>query len=239
MAIPAADALRLPGARAGEPPGAGVVLHEMRRSPVRVGVAVTCIVGLATPDGVWMGADSFGSDGSQEIAYRSPKLIVAGELVLGFTESYRAGDLLRYSLRRLPERGRFDDPHEYMVTVVVELVRTVFKDGGYNKADGGRDTAATLLAACGGRLFLVGSDYCVLEPKSGFTAIGSGYLAAQGSLHTSDMLLWEPERRVRAALEAAAGLCAGVGPPFHVMQASPAAWWESPTPPAAVWDRCA
>lgn len=176
---------------------------------------MTCIVGLRTDEGVWVGGDSAGLAGWSRTIRADAKVFALEERMLfGFTDSFRMGQLLRYELA-LPRRHPGDDLMEYMVVDFIAAVRTCLKDGGYARDKSGEEAGGTFIVATEGRIFRVDSDYQVGEPVAPYTAVGCGYDLALGALHaTRDISGLTPEDRVRMALEAAAEHSAGVAPPF-------------------------
>jgi len=57
----------------------------------------------------------------------------------------------------------------------------------------------------------------VLEPESGYCAVGCGEDLALGSLYTTESLNWTPDDRVKIALEAAEKFSSMVQRPFHIL----------------------
>jgi hypothetical protein len=175
---------------------------------------VTCIVGVIANARVWMGADSASGDTGQWhlTTARFPKLFTRDSLLIGYTSSWRMGQLLRWRLA-IPPRPEGMDTHEWMATDFIDAVRECFKSGGIAKKENEVETGGTFLVACSGRLFTVGSDYQVDEPDDDMAAVGCGYSFALGAMHATTTL--EPEPRLRAALEAAAYYSAYVRGPFR------------------------
>jgi ATP-dependent protease HslVU (ClpYQ) peptidase subunit len=172
---------------------------------------VTCIVGLEDGDRVWMGADSLSADGYTKTIRRDPKIFTRGPYLIGFSGSYRVGQLLRWSINDTgPQPG--DDLAEFMVTSFVEDVRLVLKDGGITLR-GGEMPGTFLIGICG-RLFAVDVDFQVGEPACGYDAVGSGSDVAIGAMHVTVDL--EPRQRIKTALQAAAAHNAGVQGPFVI-----------------------
>ncbi|XVV11230.1 hypothetical protein ACQP2X_41330 [Actinoplanes sp. CA-131856] len=59
---------------------------------------MTCIVGITDGTTVTIGGDSAGSDGWHVAVRSDSKVFQVGPYLMGFTTSYRMGQLLRYSL---------------------------------------------------------------------------------------------------------------------------------------------
>lgn len=166
---------------------------------------MTCIVGLETEHGVLLGADSAASNNDGISIRNDTKLFRSGPFTIGFTTSYRMGQLLRYSLNvGAPDTWDVD---RFMATTFVNAVRQTLEDGGV-------ETGGTFLVGIAGRLYGIFDDFQISHAAAGFESVGSGGAYALGSLHTSAGLDWDPRQRVIAALEAAAALDPFVAPPF-------------------------
>ncbi|GAA3604541.1 MULTISPECIES: hypothetical protein [Kineosporia] len=179
---------------------------------------MTCIVGITDGHTVTIGGDSAGSDGWHVAVRSDTKVFQVGPYIMGFTTSYRMGQLLRYSL----EIGEPDtwDVDRFMATTFIDAVRQCLTDGGYAKAEDGREEGGDFLVGIHGRLYVIGSDYQVGHTMAGYSAVGSGYLVALGSLHSTATSLIDSRQRTVMALEAAVELTDGVRPPFTVLQAT-------------------
>ena len=178
---------------------------------------MTCIVGMIDGDDVLIGADSCGGDVKQYVAlHRSDsKVFRRGPFLMGFTSSFRMGQLLRYNLQ-VPNHPKGMGTHRYMSTCFIDAVRNCLKDGGFAGKKDEVESGGTFLVAYRGKLFSVYSDYQVGEDADGYAAVGCGFAFALGAIHATK---GEPaEKRVRKALKAAAKFSAYVMPPFHVLR---------------------
>lgn len=186
---------------------------------------MTAIVGLVDSDGsVWLGGDSAASTSHSVWVRNDSKVFIQGELILGFTGSYRARDILQYQMS-MTQPGQVDNLDRFLRTTFVEEVRSAFSKSGYMSRDDGKDfQASRLLVGVRGRLFMVDSDFHVGEMETPFAAIGSGYSEAQGSLY-STRAMTDPRKRLEEALAASSYYNPGVRPPFHFVRTMP---WPSP-----------
>jgi hypothetical protein len=177
---------------------------------------MTCIVGIVDGRTVTIGGDSAGSDGWHVAVRSDAKVFQLGPYLMGFTTSYRMGQLLRYSL----DVGEPDtwDVDRFMVTTFIEAVRECLSAGGYAKNDNGQEQGGQFLVGIHGRLYVVGDDYQIGHTIAGYAAIGSGYLVALGSLHSTARSPASSHQRAIMALDAAADLVEGVRPPFTIVQ---------------------
>jgi ATP-dependent protease HslVU (ClpYQ) peptidase subunit len=181
---------------------------------------VTCIVGIEYADGVLIGGDSAGVGGWSQRIRADEKVFRNGELVFGFTSSFRMGQLLRYKLHP-PSFVEDQDIDTYMATSFVDAVRQCLKDGGYARVRDGQESGGIFLVGVRGRLYQVESDFQVGRSVEGYEAIGCGDDLAMGALYaTKDFTDWTPTQRATVALEAAAHFSAGVSGPFNFVEAS-------------------
>lgn len=158
-----------------------------------------------------MGADSAGVSGLDLQIRRDPKLFRVGAFLIGFTSSFRMGQLLGFRLEPL-KRDADEDVFRYMATSFVDAVRTCLKAGGYAETVNGRESAGSFLVGHAGRIFHVHDDFQVAESVRGYDACGSGAAYALGALRST--VGWAPDDRVRNALESAEAFSAGVRAPF-------------------------
>lgn len=174
---------------------------------------MTCIVGIEHFPFVTIGGDSAGVEGSRITSRSDPKVFEVGPYLIGFTDSFRMGQVLRYRLT-VPEQSPKVDDFEHLVTVFVEAVRECFKDAGIARDDDGEESGGTFLVGYRGRLYCVDSDYQIGRSSIGYDAIGCGAEFALGSLASTS---GSPVRRVRRSLKAAELHSSGVCGPFTVL----------------------
>ena len=90
---------------------------------------MTCIVGLVHEGVVYIGGDSAGVAGLSLTVRADEKVFRNSDFLMGFTTSFRMGQLLRYSLKP-PRRHPDDDIHQYMV--VGQRVLNYGRFGGWS-----------------------------------------------------------------------------------------------------------
>lgn len=179
---------------------------------------MTCVVGVRTMQGVYIGGDSASTnDSGLQTILATSKVFYIGEesnrMLLGCTTSCRMMQLLHYELQ-LPAYEAGMDVEAYMVTRFVNAVRTCLKDGGFAQKEDEKESGGNFLIGYRGRLFEVQDDYQVSEPTNGYEAVGSGAKFALGSLYATPQLL--PEERIERALQAATYHNAYVRPPYII-----------------------
>lgn len=172
-----------------------------------------------------MGADSAGvSDYS--ITYRQdPKIYKVDNMLIGFTSSFRMGQLLGYKLI-LPKyiEEEYTSVNEYMCTSFIDTVRNCLKDGGYSSKLNDTESGGTFIVALMNKIFTVYSDYQVAEDIDKYSAVGCGADLALGSLYTTENIFNDDSlypsdisfKRIELALEAASRFSTGVSKPFNI-----------------------
>lgn len=175
---------------------------------------MTCIVGLVHDGKVYLGGDSAGVDGLHLVTRRDPKVFQVDDFTIGFTTSFRMGQLLAHSFKP-PKRHADDDVFAFMVTKFVDALRDCLKSGGYARKDAEVESGGTFLVGYQGRLFEICDDYQVGENIAGYAACGCGRALALGALFATDGQ--EPRDRIATALSAAEAFSAGVRGPFNTV----------------------
>lgn len=165
---------------------------------------MTCIVGLVRNGNVWIGGDRMGSDGQTKIKVTRPKVFHNGEFVIGYTQSFRLGQLLEFVWR---------PPHHDADLTDVEYLCGGFADSVSDLIHKHKiciDGGPVFMFAYRGNLYTIEGNMCVLRHEE-YHAIGSGYSEAHGALcamtyidNNSPKTVVSTECMVRVALESAA-----------------------------------
>lgn len=176
---------------------------------------MTCIVGIAQNGTVTIGGDSAGTAGWGRTIRADSKVFRNGPLIMGFTSSFRMGQVLRYHLKPPTPTG---DLEAYMVRDFIPAVRECLSEAAWLKKTEERVEGGTFLIGVKGRLFVVHSDFQVGESVDGYAAVGSGSDVALGSLYATQGQA--VRKRINTALEAAAYFNAAVAGPFTVIRST-------------------
>ncbi len=174
---------------------------------------MTCIVGIAQDGKVYMGADSMASNGQYRHITALRKIFRVGEFLIGYTSSFRMGQILQYHLEvRQQQDGESDE--RYMVVAFVEAVRSCLKAHGFASIESNEERGGDFLVGYRGNIYSVYGDYQVNRYTSGLGVCGAGEDYALATLVA--LKDWLPEDRIRRALEISAELSAMVTAPFHM-----------------------
>lgn len=180
---------------------------------------MTCIVGMVDRKEVYIGGDNVGCNNSIRQSRVDNKVFRKGNMIFGFTTSYRMGQLIRYKLD-IPEfRSDKKSIEEYMYTEFIDAVRKTLKEGGFAKINNGEESGGTFLVGFSGRLFEVSDDFQILEPADKFYSCGSGMYYALGALHIlKEDRSMPAEDKIKKALEAAEYYNPYVRRPFDIIK---------------------
>lgn len=185
---------------------------------------MTCIVALAGKV-VTVGADSLATaQNFYKELRRDDKIFRAGpseEYVVGFSSSYRGGQIIRYNMEwpAFPDIKSDDDVLRFFVCEIVPVMQRTFEYHWTNKDS--EDEFECIIAV--GEHFVVITDDMQVAMVHDFVAIGSGASVAMGALEvltkgTERLSPGGPERIVLAALAAAEKHTAAVAKPFVIKQ---------------------
>jgi len=189
---------------------------------------VTCIVGIRTPEGCVIGGDSAAVDDLALTVRADPKVFNLGPtLAVGFTTSFRMGQILRFhhgiKSTMLPRPD--EDIYRWVVKTFIPAARSALKEHGYMKISDNREDGGRFLLAVQDRLFAVYDDFQVGEPVAPFAAVGCGGDLALGALYAlSPQVSYTmqdlgggsgAESCIEIALKAAEAGSAGVRGPFY------------------------
>lgn len=181
---------------------------------------MTCIVGYSLKGKVFIGGDSAGvnTDTYGLTVRNDPKVFKNGSMIMGFTTSFRMGDLLHHALV-IPDRHADEDVDKWLRTSFVNAVRDCLKSGGFAGKEKEIEAGGTFLVGYEGRLFEIGDDYQVGEAVDPYDAVGCGSDYAKGAMAAMINLVpgIAPEQMIEYALQITERNCAGVRAPFNVV----------------------
>jgi len=183
---------------------------------------MTCIVGLIDKDVTYIGADSLGSNGYSKIVRNDRKVFHMKDIqnaVIGYTSSYRMGQLLMYATGLIDKRDVLerDLDHEYLVNKFIPNVHKLFNDGGYGKTHEGQKDGGVFLLGYKNKLYEIESDFQVGESAKNYNSVGCGDNYALGSLFSTEGTDLSPIERIHKALQAATEFSTGVQGPYYIL----------------------
>jgi len=177
---------------------------------------MTCIVGFIDKNKqLWMGADSLGSTSSMKFKRKDTKLFRNKDFLIGYTSSFRMGQLLRFKWNP-PEQKQSKKDYEYMCTCVIDSIRKCLKDNGYSKIDNNKEEIGVFLIGYKNKLYKIDDDLQVEECIDNYNACGSGTYFAIGALEILNKVNDNPKDILKQALQTAEKFNPYVGRPFII-----------------------
>lgn len=186
---------------------------------------MTCIVGLIDNGKIWMGGDSASTAGLSSGIIKDEKVFKIDDFLIGMTGYPRGAQLVRYK-KWLPKYR--EDEHksikEFICTIFVDALMKLFKDNGYSRiSNNEEETNDQYLIGFKGELFIIESNYQVMQYETKYLSIGCGAPYAKGSLFSmlgikslGENEEYTPGSLIEEALKAAEYFNAGVRGPFVI-----------------------
>jgi len=180
---------------------------------------MTCIVAIEHQGKVYMGGDSAAAEGWDIRETACPKVFYLGNMVVGYTSSFRMGQLLQYNLEVPKREHSNNDDMRYLVAQFIPAVRDCLKTGGYTKIENNQEEGGIFLLGWYGKIYRIYGDFQVLSTISKFAAVGCGENYAMGALAAifAQTRNPNPEVEILRALEIAGTFSSGVRGPYYVL----------------------
>lgn len=142
---------------------------------------MTCICGVVKDGYVWIAGDLMGSNDFTHKVYPDSKVFQNGEFIIGYTSSFRMGQILEWNWEPpLREEGISD--RQYMQLNVVESLRATFAAFGYGIKEGLEELGGSFLIGYKGCLYEMQDNFSLLKIED-YVAVGSGQYHAEAVLH--------------------------------------------------------
>ena len=186
---------------------------------------MTCIVGLENKGKVYIGGDSAAVANSNLQLINFPKVFIRENLIIGYTWSFRMGQIIQYTDKDYPVQSEYSSPESYLIKAFVPFLQEILKDGGWLREKDSRQEGGQFLIGIQGVLFEIDSDFAVLRMKDGYNAIGSGSYYALSVMYVlkkkinqySEIV--EPSAyMIELALESTSYFCNSVSAPFVIKE---------------------
>lgn len=177
---------------------------------------MTCIVGYVDSGKVYIGADSCGTKCDVNTIRKDKKVFKNGEFLIGFTTSFRMGQLLRYKFKP-PKIKKDEDIVKYMCTDFIDSIQKLFKDNNYGEIINGEQTGGEFLIGVRGRLFYIDPDFQVGESTKKFHSCGCGWEFALSAMYILEKTSISPENKIKLSLKSSEYFSGHVRRPFHIL----------------------
>lgn len=178
---------------------------------------MTCIVGYISNKKLYMGADSAGVSGFDIRQRKDTKLFKNRKFLIGYTSSFRMGQILRFKLK-VPKQSNRKSDYEYMCTTFIDNVRKCLKSNGYSCVSNNEEKIGKFLVGYKNKLYTIHEDLQVGELEDNFSSVGCGAKYALGAFEILNDTEPNPVNKVITALEVASKFSSGVTPPFTIKE---------------------
>lgn len=180
---------------------------------------MTCIVACKGESSIVIAGDSAGVAGLNVTIRKDPKVFENGDFCIGFTSSFRMGQILMDT--KLPSNTTGIDDFKFMRTHFVAAIKKAFVKHGFGKEHGDEGhEGGTFIVVFNNTIFEINDDFQVGIPEDRFTSVGSGEEIAKGAMYAALEIYGEQNPAIvcEIALKAATRFNAGVRPPFNSLE---------------------
>ena len=184
---------------------------------------MTCIVGLVEDGRMYIGGDSLGVGPGLDVSQRKDvKVFKKGNMLFGYTSSYRMGQLLRFKLS-IPAKIEGQDDYEYMCTTMMDAIRLCLKSNGYTRIKENEELIGTFLVGYNNQIYVIEDDLQVGMQYASYDSVGCGHVYALAAMFAIEKCVGlitsskvTPRDKITLALEAAEEFSGGVRRPFVI-----------------------
>lgn len=141
---------------------------------------MTCITAVVKDGHVYMAGDLMGSNGYTKKVYPDTKVFKNGDFIMGFTSSFRLGQILQYNWQQPPRMEGMTD-REYIQLDVIESFRSCLNDFGFGEMKEEGHHGGNWLLGYKGCLYEMQDNFSVLKNED-FCSVGSGGFHAEAAL---------------------------------------------------------
>lgn len=174
---------------------------------------MTCIIAKVHYGKVHMIGDCMGSDGFIKNIYtKTSKVFNVGDFIIGYTSSFRMGQILQYSWIPPVRVIGDEDDDRYLFKSVIDSIKQCFENNGFGSKDSDTFKAGNFLIGWHGRLFEMQANMSLMEVED-FASVGSGCyhaIAAMKTMQHLDVFQDDPLKFLETALTVASSSVEGV-----------------------------
>ena len=178
---------------------------------------MTCIIGYVYDKKVYIGGDSLGVSGLDITERADPKVFINKDFIIGFTSSFRMGQLLMSSKFNPDPQESDQSDFDYMITTFIDHIRELFDKSGYMEKNNSQESGGVFLVGYNGVLYKIESDFQVGISCDDYAACGCGDKYAKGSLYTLYKQPYTVEEKIKIALDCASKFSGGVGGHYTIL----------------------
>lgn len=145
---------------------------------------MTCIIATVFEGKVHMVGDCMGSNGFiKNVNTKTSKVFSVGDFIIGYTTSFRMGQILQYSWNPPTRLVNDTDDDIYLYKYVVDSIKKCFEDNGFGNKSKQEFEGGNFLIGWKGRLFEMQENMSLMEVED-FASVGAGCYHAIASMKT-------------------------------------------------------
>jgi len=181
---------------------------------------MTCVCAFVEKNGlkktVHMIGDSCGSADQDRVCRADNKVFFQkrNDLIMGYSGSYRIGQIARFDLDKLKKRPHGVSLLEWMCGEFVTGLRAALIANGIE----GKEMDGSLMVGIDGQIFTIDQDFHVGQNLYPYAATGAAESYAYGAMRAMHAAGHTPKECLDAAMEAAAEFCGAVMAPFTYLR---------------------
>lgn len=136
---------------------------------------MTCIIGIKTKDGVYIGGDRLACGKHSGQKYGRKVFNKKDRFIYGCGGEVRPGQILQYNFEE-PRDYKDESVEDYLFKRYVKEMVSTFEKNNHLEDNDGISSLGNFACIMGyrGRLFVIYHDFAIFEPEESFVTIGSG-----------------------------------------------------------------
>lgn len=189
---------------------------------------MSCIIAYRSKNGnIYMGCDS-ASIALEDFSISTrndKKVFLKNDMIFGFANSFRMGQILKYKFKR-PDHPKNMDDYEYMCTLFIDAVIKCFVENSFigTTEEGEIQFDGIFMVGYNKQIYTIGPDFQIDSEDSKFSCIGCGSSYALGAMYALTNNKNEDEidilNIITDSLLIASNYSLGVRKPFTIFELS-------------------
>lgn len=168
---------------------------------------MTLIIALKHEGKVYLGGDAAAVGGYDRIEIVEPKVFKNGKYMIGYTTSFRMGQILQYMKLPVPKT---QDLTKFMITTFIDSIKKEFAEKDYDwKAKG-----VNFIVVVNNRIFEIENDLQVQERRE-TAAVGCAYAYALGAISACGIV--NPKQKILKVFNISHNYSAGIMGPYTII----------------------
>jgi len=180
---------------------------------------MTCVASYVDPEGnIFMGGDSIGICGGTYCIVRDPKVFIRRNMIFGFVESFRMGDILKYDFQ-IPDHPKDFSTYQYLTSIFIPTLLERYEERRFLTITDNVAISNVFLLGYDKRIFKIEMDMAIIENSKNYDSAGCGESFAKATFFLLEKSELSPKEKIEKALNVASEFSL-VKPPFEILYLS-------------------